>query len=59
MLSLFAHSLTNQIERVVNVFVNSELWAYEFAALQSYASHAVMYIYSCSLFKPNKIRQGF
>lgn len=40
------------------MFVNSELWACEFAVLQNYAGHIVLHVYSCSIVKrfPN---QGF
>lgn len=41
-----------QIERVVDVLVNGKLWAYELIVLQNYASHIVLHIYSCSIFKP-------
>lgn len=46
----------HQAKRLVNVFVNSELWASEFAGLQDHASHVVLCIYSCRL--PNQTRAG-
>lgn len=45
--------------RVVNVFVNSELRACEFAVLQNYAGHTVLHIRSCSIAKPEVSKPGF